>query len=83
MVFLLSDNGPDWGLQSWVVIFYLGRLWRELGVDVLVLLMYAPTQSAYNIIEHAWSHVSRLFAGLYLPPHLEGEQLAMYAKQPK
>ena len=44
-----------------------GRLWREL---------YAPTQSAYNIIEHAWSHVSRLFAGLYLPPHLEGEQLA-------
>ena len=43
---------------------------------MLVLLMYAPTQSAYNIIEHAWSHVSRLFAGLYLPPHLEGEQLA-------
>ena len=50
VLFLLSDNGPDWTLQSWVVIFYLGRLWRELGVDVLVLLMYAPYQSAFNII---------------------------------
>ena len=56
--------------------FLLGSAVRELGVDVLVLLMYAPTQSAYNIIEHARSHVSRLFAGLYLPPHLQGEEVS-------
>ena len=50
VLFLVSDNGPDWNLQSLVVLFYLGRLWQELNLDFLVICMYAPSQSAFNMI---------------------------------
>ena len=51
--------------------------WVDYGGKWGLMCWYAPYQSAFSIIEHAWSHVSsRLFAGLYLPPHLEGEEVA-------
>ena len=41
--------------------------------NILCMMMYTPAQSAYNMIERVWSHLSKLLEGLVTPPNLPEE----------
>eukprot|EP00117_Sycon_ciliatum_P043397 scpid28652/ scgid31427/ len=70
---LTTDNGPDYSMKSLQTFLYIGRLWRDSDLDVLIQTSYAPGHSAHNMIEHAWAPISRKLAGVTLPITLEGE----------
>ena len=74
IAFLKVDNGPDWNLHSVVNEFLFSRLWRESGLDVLGVVSYAARYTAYNNIEHSWSHVSRLLSSVVLPSVLDEDE---------
>ena len=60
------DNGPDWKKNSIKVFFCMGRLWRDTHLDYLCMTSYAPGDSKFNPIEHAWSPVTIWMVGLLL-----------------
>ena len=53
-------------------IFYY-RLWRDLNLDAVIDVSYAPNDSKMNPIERDWSFVSNLMTGVTLPITLNGE----------
>ena len=69
-VCLSVDGGPDYSVKSMLTVLHFGRLWKDLGLDFLLMATHAPGDSAYNEIEHAWSPLSRLLAGVILPFHI-------------
>ena len=74
-ILLISDNGPDWNPKFIQTFLYLGRLWRDVKLDVLVQTSYAAGYSRYNMIERAWAPLSWQLVGVTLPATLEGEEL--------
>lgn len=72
-VSITCDNGPDWNFKSPLTHLYMGRLWRDIGLDYLVLVSFAPGHSAENMIEHAWAPLCKYLAGVTLPASLPGE----------
>lgn len=74
-VLLVSDNGPDWNPKFLQTFLCLGRLWRDLKLDVLVQTSYAAGFSRYNMVERAWAPLSWKLVGVTLPATLEGESL--------
>lgn len=74
-ILLISDNGPDWNPKFLQTFLYLGRLWRDLKLDVLVQTSYAAGYSRYNMIERAWAPLSWQLVGVTLPATLAGEDL--------
>ena len=71
IAFIKVDNGSDWNLHSLVNIVFMGRLWRDNGLDILGLVSYAARYSAYNDIEHLWSPLSKHLSSVILPSVLE------------
>lgn len=51
----------------------MGRLWKDKGLDGLVLTSYCASLSAYNPIEHFWSHLSRQLSGMVLSATAPGD----------
>ena len=49
-IIVVVDGGPDWSVRS---TSKLGELWKDLNLDLLVAVTYAPYNSRYNPIEHA------------------------------
>ena len=72
-VCIVADNGPDWSLKSLLTTMAMGRLWRDMDLDILILCSYAPRHSAHNMIEHARSPLSRYLVGVTLSITLPGE----------
>ena len=72
-VILIVDGGPDWSVRSTVTLMALGYLWKELHLDLLAAVSYAPYNSRFNPIEHGWSLHSNDLTGLVLPATLPGE----------
>ena len=60
---------------SYVNIFYLGRLWRDINLTKLTGIIYPAGRSAYNPIEHTWSPLSNRLTTVILPATLDGEDL--------
>ena len=75
VVVLISDNEPDWTVNSLTNIYFLYRLWKDCNLDALILNSYCPGYSAYNPIEHAWSPLSSALSGVVLPATLPDESL--------
>ena len=73
-VCLSVDGGSDYSVKSLLTMFYFGRLWRDCELDFLLMGTYAPGDSAYNSIEHAWSPLSACIAGVTLPANLPDEE---------
>ena len=69
---ILSDGGPDYSPSNVVNSLFYFRLFQELNFDLLSVSTYAARYSAYNPIEHAWSPLSNLLAGVVFSPKLEG-----------
>lgn len=76
VAFILTDNGPDWQTSSLCNLLYFMRVWRDTGLDMLLLCSFAARHSAYNPIEHLWSPLSKHLAGVILPAKLPGEDKA-------
>ena len=49
------------------------RQFKELNLDMLSVSTYAARYSAYNPIEHAWSPLSNLLAGVFFSSKMEGD----------
>ena len=65
---ITCDNGPDFSPSSYLVFFCMGRLWKDLNLDQLMVSSYAPYQSKYNSIEIAWGNMSQALAQVTLVP---------------
>ena len=72
-VLLITDNGHDWSPKSLKTFLYLGRLWKNLNLDILVQTTHAAGHSRFNEIEHAWAPLSMKLTGVTLPITLPGE----------
>lgn len=70
---LICDGGSDWSYKSGLNEFYIGRFWRDTGVQCLICTCEAPYSSRYNPIEHKWSPLSKYLAGVQLSACLPGE----------
>ena len=66
-IVMVVDNGPDMNPTNYVNEYNLGNLWIDSGADMLLVTSYAAGQSAYNMIEHAWSPLSNRLTSVKLP----------------
>ena len=73
--FVLSDNGPDFNPSALINTIYCYRLFRHLRMDMLSVWTYAARYSAFNPIEHLWSPLSNVLAGVLLPSCVPNESL--------
>jgi hypothetical protein len=73
VITFLTDGGPDWTPKSSVNQFFLGRLWKDEKLDMVISACGPAGLSRFNPIEHAWSSLSRWLAGVQLPACLPGE----------
>ena len=60
----LSDGGSDYSPSNVVNSLFYFRLFQELNFDLLSVSTYAARYYACNPIEHAWSTLSNLLAGV-------------------
>ena len=58
---------------NYVNEFNLSLLWVDSGADMIIVASYAAGQSAYNMIEHAWSPLSNHLTSVKLPAILDCE----------
>ncbi|KAJ8030165.1 hypothetical protein HOLleu_26495 [Holothuria leucospilota] len=72
---LIADGGPDWNITSPLTQIACMRLWKDCGLDGLVLTSFSAGNSAMNPIEHAWAPISKLLTGVTLPDKVPGESL--------
>ena len=72
-VMILADGGPDYAPASVVNILFYYRLFKELNLDFLSVSTYAARYSAFHPIEHLWSPLSNMFAGVVFSPKLDGD----------
>jgi hypothetical protein len=73
---LITDGGPDWTPKSNLNEFFLGKLWEDEQLDMVISVCIPPGQSRFNAIEHVWSSCSRWLAGVSLSACLPGESVA-------
>jgi len=57
-------------LTTW---YFLGELWLNLNLDLLIICRNSPGNSRYNEIERLWGYLNRKMAGLILPTQKENE----------
>jgi len=50
-VVIIVDGGPDWTPASLLNTLVFFCLWRDAGLDILVVCSYAARYSAYCIIQ--------------------------------
>ena len=65
---IIADDGADYSLRSNATLHYFGRLWRDLDQYRLHIVKYAPSQSKFNMIERAWSAMTKSLSNIILDP---------------
>jgi hypothetical protein len=70
---VVTNGGPDWTPKPNINEFFLGRLWQDMNLDLLVAACFPAGLSHFNPIEHLWSSCSQWLAGISLPDCLPGE----------
>ncbi len=72
---LILDNGSDWNWNSVGNLLYMSRLFKQENLDALLCCSYAPGQSAWNPIEHAWAPLTTAIINDVYPAILSSEKL--------
>jgi hypothetical protein len=72
---VMADGGSDYQLHSLRVLISMGRVFRDLELEALWLYCNAGGLSAYNIIEHLWSYISKVLCGVSFPATLTEEKI--------
>ncbi|KAJ9454201.1 hypothetical protein DIPPA_32682 [Diplonema papillatum] len=62
-VFLMSDNASDYAPSSFTVAYFLWLAFKELKLDFLAAVSYAPGHSASNPVERGMAVLSSAMAG--------------------
>ena len=62
-VIIIGDNGPDYAPKSNKVFLSCSHLVSHVA---LIILSYAPGDSARNSIEYGWASLSRFIGGVIL-----------------
>lgn len=75
VVLLLTDRGPDWSLACMLTVYYLGGLFLDFKMVILLLTSYEGNWSALNPVERKWAIFSLLCVGILLNDSLPGESL--------
>ena len=52
----LADGGPDFNPSHLANSLFYYRLFKKCDADILAVMTYAARYSAFNPIEHCWSH---------------------------
>ena len=65
---ICSDNGVDVTPHSWIVLYYMGMLFKELKIDNLFVCSNAPYCSRYNEIERFFGDLTKRLAQVILVP---------------
>ena len=73
-VTLLVDGGPDWSTSSLLNCLFFYRLWRDVGLDVLIVCSYAARCLSYNPIEHLWAPLSKHLSGVQFSAVASGDR---------
>ena len=77
IAFLKVGNDSDWNLHSLVIMFFLGKVWKDSCLDIMGVVSYAARYSVYNNIEHLWIPLSKslssVSSSVILPSILEGD----------
>ena len=55
---ILADDGPDFSLASELTLHNFGRLWRDLELQMFVMVKYCPGMSRLNPGIHFWEILS-------------------------
>lgn len=58
---LLADNGPDWSTEVQANLLNFARLFRDCGLDRLIIIHYSPNYSKFNFIERRWGNITHCF----------------------
>ena len=66
VVTIIGDGGPDWSTSSLLNALFFMRMWRECDLDILCVTSFAARYSAYNLIEHLWSPMSKRLTSVRL-----------------
>lgn len=72
---LRTDRGPDWNLTYLINLVFICRLWFDKKMDLLIMVAFAPYNSAFGIIEHDWAILSNTLSGVVFDTCLPGETL--------
>ena len=51
----------------------MGFLWKNVGLDSLIIQCYAPGHSRFNPIERSWSFLTQKIIGVTLPDDVDGK----------
>ena len=73
-VVAIADGGPDWSVKGIGNLITLGMLWKDLGLDCLVVQCYAPGHSRFNPIERTWSFDEQNLHCYTLPDEIDGKK---------
>ncbi|XP_063963637.1 uncharacterized protein LOC135156137 [Lytechinus pictus] len=71
--FLIVDNGADFNPRSHVNQYFLGKVWKDAGLDTMGVVSYAAGDSKLNPIERVWGVLTKKLCGVYLSDILPGE----------
>ena len=69
---LIVDGGSDYNVNHPVKEIFYGRLFRDTGLDGLIVTSYCPGHSSLNPIERLWGQVTKALTSVYLFDTLEG-----------
>ena len=73
ILFIMSDNDPDFNPVSLLNSFFLYRMFKLLKLDFLDVYSYAARYSAYNCVEHLWAMMSNMLSAVILSPVVPGD----------
>ena len=74
ILIIKADDGDDYSIRSQHNIHLLGRLWRDLELDMIVFIKNAPGDSKYNEVEHLWGFLTPKLAGIMLSRELSNAE---------
>ncbi len=63
----ICNGGPDWTVKGAINFMVFGKLWRDLGLDSLILTCYAAGHSRFNAIERSLVTLTKWLTGVVLP----------------
>lgn len=70
---IISDGGPDYNPNHIINQLFWSKLFRQSGLDGMIVTTYCPGYSALNPVEHLWAPLTHAIAAVYLPDTLPGE----------
>ena len=73
VVHITTDGGNDFAGSRLAAVYLYGLIYRDFGLEGLILIRRAGGLSAYNDIERLWAYISRKLGNLQVAATIPGE----------